>query len=104
MDTKKILLLLLSYIIWGLILFVFLKPNNDKTYQSYIEINSNKLEELLTKTKEINDKITEGNKVPSNTNVQQQQQQQQLQSQIQIVNTIIQKCSFHLVLFHLEKG
>lgn len=74
MDRKKLILLTLSYIIWGLVVFAFLKPRNEEKCQAYVEVAPAKVNED-NNNKNVAD---DNNNLPNNVDTQKQEHQDQI--------------------------
>ena len=80
MDRKKLALLTLSYIIWGLVMFAFLKPRNEEKCQTYVEVAPTKVNESVAKIEDNNNKNVAGdnNNLPNNVDTPKQDHQDRI--------------------------
>ena len=80
MDRKKLVLLTLSYIIWGLVVFAFLKPRGEEKYQTYVEVVPTKVNEAVAKIEDNNNKSVAGdnNNLPNNVDIKKQEYQDRI--------------------------
>lgn len=81
MDRKKLALLTLSYIIWGLIVFAFLKPHNEENYQAYVEVVPTKVNESVAKIEDNNNNksvASDNNNLSNNVDTPKQDHQDRI--------------------------